>query len=70
MFNENIIKKEFDRMDIFYRSNLNSNNKFKTIKKFIKDLNSSTLRKDLSNLGGYIMGNLNVNQGNMVELFS
>ena len=66
MFNENMIKKEFDRNGyVLIDANLNSNNKFKTItKKIYKDLNSQLLRKDLSYLGGYIMGNLNVNQGN------
>ena len=41
MFNENIIKKEFDRNGyILIDANLNSNNKFKTItKKIYKDLN-------------------------------
>lgn len=55
-----------------FNTKLNKNYKFNSIiKKIKKDLLIQLNRKNLNNLGGFIMGNLNVNQGNYgPKLFS
>ena len=58
MLNTNFIKKKFDRNGyIIIDTNFIKNNECKSIiNKIYKDLNFQLKRKDLSNLGGYIMG--------------
>lgn len=68
-----LTKNVFDKKGYaIFNTKLKENYKFNSIiKKIEKDLLRQSKKKFLNNLGGFIMGNLNVNQGNYgLKLFS